>query len=614
MKKLISLSLLLLSLPVMGQTERGPVTTSPLGRALILEDSVAKMQQLLGIGTNIYDVTNLTVNDLIATNVHFPAGAGTGKIWISDSVGTGHWTYDGGTLTNITAPNLIGIVPDVNLSTNVPRKNDATIHYSGTVIFDGTASGNGGGLTNLNATNLIGKIPSTAITNVNALGLTNLPTLSLTRDFGVTGTGDETAKLQAALNCSRPVLVDSSVTVGNCFITNGSYLIGDGHSVIYQGTSFTGDCLAVTSSNVANFHLDRIVVDGLNFGALGFGGVLPWTFITNATGGYVVISGSVARTGIHIGSTHTNSSLINCTVRGFTVYGYEIDGWGNTFPQPTLATTQIIGCSAANCWNGFIFLNSGEYVILNGCYANSCGRGLAIFAGNEIIQGGEYSRNGVAAWVDGNVSNPAHGLMQGCVFNHNEISVVATGFPNGEMFDHCLILAQGVFGGLNNIFLTNCAGVTFDSCYISGIGAIYNDGGAGNFLGPNRMSECVSQAPIPVNNSNGGVMLSDGMFIIGIGSPTLRTNNFTNIWTGTATFAQGVNSTLTNTAVMTLTGLTNTNSYGLRIFSFTNLTAWYSNTVSGVNSKLPTNFPYLEIQSGEAIFGTGCVASNVVAF
>jgi hypothetical protein len=84
---------------------------------------------------------------------------------------TGAFTGNGFALTNLSTTNLVGILPDARLSTNVALLTSnlvfgGTNKFTGAVtatnpanVFGGTFSGNGGSLTNLSPTNLVGTLP-----------------------------------------------------------------------------------------------------------------------------------------------------------------------------------------------------------------------------------------------------------------------------------------------------------------------------------------------------------------------------------------------------------------------------------------------------------------------
>lgn len=474
----------------------------------------------------------------------------------------------------------------------------------------------GFGLVNLNATNLTGKIPLSALTNVDGQGLTNLPILSLKRDFGVTGSGVETAKYQAALNSQATVLFDITGTTGNVTIGNNVNLIGDGHSRIIYDHAATGRCFSA-GTNTHDFHLSNLIFDGEEVGFLSFGGHLPWIYNPDGT---VTQDASVVRTAIYVYSGSTNSSIFNCKAMRFSQFGYEIDGFGNDFPQPTTATLKMLLNEADTCWVGYFLYGSGEYVVINDCYGENNGRGIHLQAGNIFVNGGMYTRNGEAVRIYGDAVNPAHGQINDAIFNHNEIGLVAFDFNNGEVFNHCSWLGAGVFGGTNSFYMTNVTGITFDGCFMSGVSAIVIDGGTGVTAGPNYMNHCKTQFPIPsITTNNNGILINDGYRIVAVGGFKTLTNeepqlmNGTNTFTSVANFASGLNSGRTNALSMTATGFTNSNPYIVRLINFTNLTGYFSNRLSGVNSLLPTNVPYLTLQSNECVVGTSCAVSNLLA-
>lgn len=316
------------------------------------------------------------------------------------------------------------------------------------------------------------------LTNINGSTITNLAIKTLSRDFGVTGSGDETAKIQSALNAASPVLVDVSFTAGNLFITNSSCLIGDGHSIANFNTGSTGDFFS-SVLGVTNFTFTGLIIEGQKTGFNAGSGTRPWSFSAS----YAVSQNVTAqRNGIHFGSANTNSILKNCIVRNFSGDAYMIDGYGVTFPQPVANTVKIISCAAETCWEGFCTTNSGEYVVIDNCSAQVCGRAIAKKSGNNTVLGGDFTRNALGIYVAGSgFDNPAHSLNVGCSFNHCEVGAVCTDFSNGEFFSGCTFLGGGPLGGNTDIFLTNTAGVTFNSCYFNN-SCIISNVSSTNFL------------------------------------------------------------------------------------------------------------------------------------
>lgn len=374
------------------------------------------------------------------------------------------------------------------------------------------------------------------LTNINGSTITNLAIKTLSRDFGVTGSGDETAKIQSALNAASPVLVDVSFTAGNLFITNSSCLIGDGHSIANFNTGSTGDFFS-SVSGVTNFTFTGLIIEGQKTGFNAGSGTRPWSFSAS----YAVSQNvTVQRNGIHFGSANTNSILKNCIVRNFSGDAYMIDGYGVTFPQPVANTVKIVNCSAETSWEGFCTTNSAEYVVIDNCSAQVCGRAIAKKSGNNTVLGGDFTRNALGIYVAGSgFDNPAHSLNVGCSFNHCEVGAVCTDFSNGEFFTGCTFIGGGPLGGNTDIFLTNTAGVTFNGCFFNNSCIVSNVNSTNFLINP------IAQGYPTVSIS--GVLYQTGWQIINAATPL--TNNFTNFFTA----PQNINTANIGTEIVTNT-------------------------------------------------------------
>lgn len=379
-------------------------------------------------------------------------------------------------------------------------------------------------------------------------GITNLPVLSLSRDFAVTGSGDETVKVQNALNSAKPVLVDVTVSITNVFPTNFSYLIGDGKHIILYATNGAGDCFS-NSPTVTNVTMDGLIMDGQLGGFASIGNTRPWR--QNADSSITQVITGTPRNGFHSGSSQTNSIYRNCKVFNMSGVGFMLDGFGLGFPQPVKSTTKMINCSAELCWIGYQFTNSGEYVCLDDCYGVDSGRGLDISAGNISVIGGEYTRNGIGAYVDGNVTNPAHGVIAGASFNHCNWALYFTGgFTNGMTVSHCMMLGGG------SIYL-QCGGAVLEGNYISST-LVTNNGFGG--MTPNYLIGNMANITYPsITSISNGVIITDGW--LNAGAAAIRTNEFTNVFTKLFT-ATNLNNNLAASNIVstnvTIVGSTNT--------------------------------------------------------
>ena len=150
----------------------------------------------------------------------------------------------------------------------------------------------------------------------------------------------------------------------------------------------------------------------------------------------IVQAGSVNRTGLHLSSNCLNAQVRNCTATGFSDAGFRFDGFGSNDPQPMYQTTKFFNCSATYCWQGVNFINSAEYMTPVNFVSANCGEGMEIDSGNDLVNGGQDTRDGVGIAVFGGI-NPAHSTVANRTINHCYIGAYCNGFNNGENFLGC---------------------------------------------------------------------------------------------------------------------------------------------------------------------------------
>lgn len=403
-------------------------------------------------------------------------------------------------------------------------------------------------------------------TNGNAGGLTNSVFLSLSRDFGATGTGIETAKLQAALYAARPVLVDTSITSSNVFMTNGSYLIGDGHSFVRMDTNAVGYLFDSFTSPVSNVVMDGVFIDGLSYGIISSQGA--FAFDANST---VIQPGANGpnRSAFHVALTNLNSTIRNCSVGNFSQSLIVVDGNNVTFPQPTNNNIRLENNSLYNSWIGYLFTNSAEYVSALNTYGQHIGRVFDIESGNVNISGGVVTRCGTPFYILGQgVNNPAHGIINDIICNHCCVGSICIGFTNGEIITSCEFLSNDTHGGDSAFqFWTNCAGILMANCFFDNLISVSNVGIAPNYL----INNIAQGYPTFLGTGAGQVVYKD-LHTVYL-STDYETNSATNIFSATVTNINGLSSLLSNTVApssltfpATTVNWTNTNNFNIQIY------------------------------------------------
>jgi hypothetical protein len=499
-------------------------------------------------------ITNLATpvsNGLFVAAVDFGPGVFTGSnFWLDIAVRTnGGVSFSGlaprqpitpipyAVMAN-SASNLLGALPATQLTgtilpTQIPGLSWSNITSGLPVTLSGYGITNGQP-TNANLSALAG-YPNSAmaylaqLSNSNGASLTNLVFKTFSHDFGITGIGDETAKIQAAFNyTSGPVIQDISCTASNLLVTNGTYIVACGATIFFNTNITGGDCIYI-GQYVTNAHLENVIVNGQKAGFAGHNYSVCWEPSSNGSVFQDVLTPSAQRTGFHFGNFNTNTILFNCRAQSFSWAGFIIDGWGVSFPVPTNGTTAIKDCVAQDCWQGFLTTNSGEYIELTSCSAYECGMGFAIISGNDMVHGGAAVDCGIGAYVGGfdTDPNPAHSMFIGVDLNHNDITGICRNFNNGESFIGCSMLGGGGF------YASNTAGVKLLGCTIGSTVAISCDGsnyGGTLYSGVNSIIACDVTGYPNLTSSNGGVFACDG-FILEDGAAGPRTNSFSNVFT-----------------------------------------------------------------------------------
>lgn len=407
------------------------------------------------------------------------------------------------------------------------------------------------------------------------------------KSFGALGgNNDDTAAFQAALNYAAPVWVDSTTnyTVKNLYPTNGSCLLGAA-SIIMFNTSSTGNMFS-NSVAVTNVIFDRLILSGQNFGFTGNGlsggaNSAPFDYVGGFIGTKQTVS--VQRSGFMACSVSPSSAIRNCRAVGFSDAGFRLYGNG-TFPQPEYQSIKFIDNEATACWIGLDLTNSAEYLPIANFCTEACGQGIAIQSGNDLISGGQDTRDGVGVAVL-NGTNPAHNAVNNRTMNHCYLGVMANGVAVGEMFNNCEIYASG-------IAITNSGGITFQNCTLGGGGNfasisgfdIVVDGSGGGGLNY-FVNNSVVAASLKISTNGGGLFLVNG-WKNQQGGWLPSTNSLPTIYTATNTFIGPVvtsghldtntttgNSVLVTNGNVTASGTITGNGSGLTALNGANVTA-----------------------------------------
>lgn len=392
------------------------------------------------------------------------------------------------------------------------------------------------------------------LTNINAIGITNTPILSLSRDFGATGSGTETAKLQAAANSGRTVLIDTNITVADVYYTNNTVFIGDGHSTITIDATTVSNVLNGTSG-ISNWWFINVKIEGAKLGFASSQG--SWRQNADSSITQVVSS---QHSGIYAVYGNLNSGIVNCDIQDFATAGIILDGRDSpTFPQPTNSTIIIQNNRVADSWQGILTVRSAEYTSLDNNNIQRCGRAFDIESGNIRIAGGVATRNGIAFYIPAaTINNPAKITVTGVVANHNSYYIQATGpysTAYGGVFVGCSMIGGN---GTDLMTFTNASGFVLEGCALSGNTIFTNSGSTNYIIGCHN-----DGAELNIVNVSSGAMLNDGT--LNPNGVVLRTNNIPNVFSTNVIGSIGFTSTVSNATVFSLTmpattvNFTNTN-------------------------------------------------------
>lgn len=296
-------------------------------------------------------------------------------------------------------------------------------------------------------------------------------------------TGDDTAAFTAALGSgATAVMVPAGhYLVGGVRIPSNVQLIGVGRPVI-QYTNSSGSDAAV---------FDTVTTPSTNYAISGID-VCWLQHNTNWVSSATVPPRGGGSGGDVFGikaQTWGPNLISDVNLYGFTAAALRLDVGASTGSGEDKMANLLV--SRVNAWNNQTGLESvtGEYVrIADSAFWRNSTNGV-VFVGNVFVTGSRFTDGHVGARVSGaNGGNEAHGSFTGCEFNHNSVAgVYCDDLDTGHVFSGCNIWSD-------NIYLVNCAGVTFTGCNGSP-DAIYARGtNATSQSGYNLFQGCVFSA------------------------------------------------------------------------------------------------------------------------
>ena len=258
--------------------------------------------------------------------------------------------------------------------------------------------------------------------------------------YGAVGNGieDDTTAIQNAINSGFPVWFSAKTyKVTTLTLTSNRILIGEGYnSVLY------------TTSNAA---IINITGDYNNIQQIRFKG--------NSTGtsqNGIQAIGVVGLTSYRILNVLNN--LYGDSLGGSFIYSqYMVGTSSGANHQGSFVGSNLIG---VNCNIGIFCDTRGEYNQFYNCSFNGCTKGIHIVAGNITVQGGKMVDNTYGVYLTTG-TNDAHGLINGCLINHNTTNVYSENIANGMIFSNCALFA-------GEIEILTSDGIYFNSCFFGG--------------------------------------------------------------------------------------------------------------------------------------------------
>jgi hypothetical protein len=267
------------------------------------------------------------------------------------------------------------------------------------------------------------------------------------------GSGDETTKIQEAMDwcaANNSVLM---VTMGNFTATNlvvpTNLKMEFYYGVITQAAGAAGVLFTISGG------VSGVIIDKPNL----YGG--------NVTG-YTTASTEGTRKGIVIASS-SDVWITNPKIRGFDSKGIQILSLG---ASPVHGhSVKVLGGEVDYNYCNLECLSGAEYVQVSSLTATKGKIGVSIASGNAHIANSMFNDN-----VDGcrviAGGNDAHGSFTGCTFNHNTRYALETdGVKNGHTFNGCHFYYGDIhIKDSKGIFIVGGSHLSYNNVYAEGGG------------------------------------------------------------------------------------------------------------------------------------------------
>jgi len=162
-------------------------------------------------------------------------------------------------------------------------------------------------------------------------------------------------------------------------------------------------------------------------------------------------------------------------VYGEFLYGYLVNVRQNgcscgNYPSTAVCGVEITSCYASNGFGGIKFGTAAKYnIVTGGSYNNLISSFVDSAAGNNICTGVDFSCNYYGPRIYGG-GNDGHGVMTGCVINHNVKPLTIDAVLRGYYFSNCTIYSDE-----DSVIIKNSNYINFDGGYMtvnSGTGKI----------------------------------------------------------------------------------------------------------------------------------------------
>jgi hypothetical protein len=317
--------------------------------------------------------------------------------------------------------------------------------------------------------------------------------------YGAKGDGstDDTTAFQNALATGQPVYVPpwktNGYVVGNLILSNNS-MFSDGGHLIFNGSA-TNFCIQFAPAAVAPSYVGATNT----WGRSGLRGLE-----IDGGGGANIPSSFSTRHGVWVDPYGTNNFIENCYIHGFSGYGVLL---ASTKPFAVVAPflsnqlphVKISNVKSDQNFYGFYYASgrlpqlggdSDSYEVFSttattlSCYSNAVG--LFLQSGNSTFGNCDFSYNQTGVVLSDPAGASSHDTLTGCMLDHAvNYAVVGTNVANGIEFVACMDFSSPWY-------LTNCAGVVFESGMLDNTTLTITNGTANIF----RNNHWVNAAPI----------------------------------------------------------------------------------------------------------------------